>query len=303
MKTDHWKQYHLKSAELAFDFVKTFADQVLTDYEEPTREGTPRGEPIGMSKTKLHAALLMALHPQVLSLKKLGEMIDVSEGVLRVWRTQKEFKEAVEKYCKILGQKLSEMIRQLMYQQEIDSIKNSTPIEIETSEGKNYGSPYGVMRDGVMLILKSEYNEALDLELRKNPDIKKIIILDDEKERIACSDEKEMAQELIRILLKLNEHVFTTFLDDIKGELENNIPGFPFLFLFLHKLLFVTKDKDVKNWVKQPFMVDLLVHYINNGINILTNPDAQKEYGAAWLKDEAERIKQAVSDLAHMVRR
>jgi hypothetical protein len=64
----------------------------LAAYQEPTREGTPRGSSIGFSKTKYYAANLMMLHELVKApLAELAIKADVSHELIRKWRTEKKF--------------------------------------------------------------------------------------------------------------------------------------------------------------------------------------------------------------------
>ena len=62
-------------------------------YQEPTRSGTTRGEAVGFSKDKYHAALLSALTG--LSQKSIAENLGISYGVVRKWHVEPEFKEAM----------------------------------------------------------------------------------------------------------------------------------------------------------------------------------------------------------------
>jgi hypothetical protein len=63
------------------------------NYDEPTRRGTPRGEPIGMSLKKYRATLDSLTSIDLIAMsKKLG----VSYGLLRKWRTEPGFKKQIE---------------------------------------------------------------------------------------------------------------------------------------------------------------------------------------------------------------
>lgn len=65
-----------------------FIEAKLRGYVEPERAGTPKGEPIGMSRKKYHAALLGLTS---VDLRKQAKQIGVSYGVLRKWRTEEAF--------------------------------------------------------------------------------------------------------------------------------------------------------------------------------------------------------------------
>jgi hypothetical protein len=88
--------------EKAIVFIKPFIEAALKVYEEPVRAGTPRGEPIGNSRKKFEAVLWMIFCPE-LSLNEIGKLARISPGVLRVWRTQEKFLEAVMKWGETFG--------------------------------------------------------------------------------------------------------------------------------------------------------------------------------------------------------
>lgn len=65
-----------------------FINRKFLAYQEPQRKGTQRGEPIGLSLNKYHAALLMLYD---IKLKDIAKQIRVSYGLLRKWRTEERF--------------------------------------------------------------------------------------------------------------------------------------------------------------------------------------------------------------------
>jgi hypothetical protein len=71
-----------------------FIKDQLEKYLEPERQGTPRGEPIGFSKSKIHACLLTGLTN--LSLKQISEKINVAFELIRSWRVGEEFQKKEE---------------------------------------------------------------------------------------------------------------------------------------------------------------------------------------------------------------
>lgn len=78
---------------LLFDYL----DKKVKQYVEPTREGTPRGEAIGLSATKYLATILaLTNHPQ----KTIAAELKISHGLLRKWHTEDQFKEMVDKHCR-----------------------------------------------------------------------------------------------------------------------------------------------------------------------------------------------------------
>ncbi|MEW6658016.1 MAG: hypothetical protein AB1424_05100 [Thermodesulfobacteriota bacterium] len=77
------------------DLFHKWADPQLEQYEEPERVGVPRGEPVGFSAKKFHAALAMVLKPSF-TLAEIADLVGVSDGQVRVWRTEESFKKLAE---------------------------------------------------------------------------------------------------------------------------------------------------------------------------------------------------------------
>jgi hypothetical protein len=69
-------------------------DALLKNYVEPSRKGTAKGDPIGLSRQKLETAILAAILYPLLPLKEIGKIVGVSETQLRVWRVQPAFQDA-----------------------------------------------------------------------------------------------------------------------------------------------------------------------------------------------------------------
>ena len=69
-----------------------FIQRKLAHYVEPTREGTPKGVSVGLSRQKYHAALLAGL--TTLDLKKIAREVRVSYPLVRKWRTEDPFCDA-----------------------------------------------------------------------------------------------------------------------------------------------------------------------------------------------------------------
>ena len=66
-----------------------FLSEKEKNYEEPTRKGTARGEPIGLSLKKYRAVLYSLTS---LDLIRMSKKVGVYYGLLRKWRTEAEFK-------------------------------------------------------------------------------------------------------------------------------------------------------------------------------------------------------------------
>jgi hypothetical protein len=80
----------------------------LAKHQDPERVGTPRGEPIGLSRKKYHAVQTQVLHSKLFSLADLAKESEVSPVQIRVWRTEAEFRKAVEEATRDFLQYLSE---------------------------------------------------------------------------------------------------------------------------------------------------------------------------------------------------
>ncbi len=65
-----------------------FIENKLREYVEPERAGTPKGEPVGLSRKKFHAVLLNLTS---IDLLKTAIHVGVSYGVIRKWRTEDVF--------------------------------------------------------------------------------------------------------------------------------------------------------------------------------------------------------------------
>jgi len=80
----------------------------LASHQDPERLGTPRGEPVGLSKKKFWAAQAQVLYSKLFPLKDLAKESEVSPVQIRVWRTEGEFKKAMEEATRDFLQYLSE---------------------------------------------------------------------------------------------------------------------------------------------------------------------------------------------------
>jgi hypothetical protein len=97
----------------ALHLAKLWAKKRLKEYKEPERRGTAKGDPIGFSKKKYHAALLMTLYPQIFGLKDIAREVKASYGMLRLWRTEDQFKKAVENGCRDFAEFLTHGVENL----------------------------------------------------------------------------------------------------------------------------------------------------------------------------------------------
>jgi hypothetical protein len=75
------------------NLLRNFIKDRMQAYQEPTREGTARGEAVGFSRDKYNAGLLSALTG--LSQKSIADDLDVSYGVVRKWHVEPDFKDVM----------------------------------------------------------------------------------------------------------------------------------------------------------------------------------------------------------------
>lgn len=81
--------------------LRSYMKEKVDHYAEPARKGTPKGEPIGLSRAKYEASLLClydlkARHDE--GLKAVAKTLKISYGLLRKWRTEEAFKKAIEEH-------------------------------------------------------------------------------------------------------------------------------------------------------------------------------------------------------------
>jgi len=89
---DMWKaigNLNRKRDSNASTFIGDYVLFKFCEYEQPTRAGTPRGEKIGFSWNKYHAAMMVGITN--LKLKDIAKGIGISYGLLRKWKTEPEF--------------------------------------------------------------------------------------------------------------------------------------------------------------------------------------------------------------------
>jgi hypothetical protein len=90
-----------KLPTLSEERLARFISHKVTSYVEPTKKGTPKGDPVGFSLTKYKAtlyALRERVLPDTLDLVIQAKKLGVSYGVLRKWRSEQKFKEIVSQH-------------------------------------------------------------------------------------------------------------------------------------------------------------------------------------------------------------
>lgn len=85
-----------KTTQTERTLLAQYVHERTQEYVQPTREGTPRGEPIGFSSVKYGAGLYALMNTKQ---KEIAESMEISHGLLRKWHTEQPFKDAVEIHC------------------------------------------------------------------------------------------------------------------------------------------------------------------------------------------------------------
>ena len=95
----------LISGDTVLGYIKRADDA----YVEPSRQGTPKGDPIGFGKQKYLASLLKLTASKD---KEIAKNVGVSFGVMRNWSSEEEFKKLVETHVDNCSSSLSIWIEQ-----------------------------------------------------------------------------------------------------------------------------------------------------------------------------------------------
>jgi hypothetical protein len=143
-----------------------FIEDRLRHYVEPERAGTPKGEPIGFSRKKFHAALLALTN---VDLRKQAKHIKVSYGLLRKWRTEDAFFEQVMKleddFVKDVYFPASELSLMIMVGKAAEILKIKTMPGTESAVGDEKGLPgfedISLYAPMLTLRLHHEFNAAV----------------------------------------------------------------------------------------------------------------------------------------------
>jgi hypothetical protein len=91
-----------------------FIQSKIKEYKEPSRQGTPKGEPIGLSKKK-YAAALSCLTDR--NFKVLAKEIKVSHGLFLKWRTEEAFsvciRDAEQEFIKLFIRLIESQVKKV----------------------------------------------------------------------------------------------------------------------------------------------------------------------------------------------
>jgi hypothetical protein len=102
IQIDQTKKYYESLSKSAVRIGGGWVNMMTESYKEPSRAGTPKGKPIGLSSKKYRAALFMILYDGR-NLKEIALLGKVSPGLLRLWRTETAFLEVAGGACQLFA--------------------------------------------------------------------------------------------------------------------------------------------------------------------------------------------------------
>jgi len=91
--------------------LQSFIKEHTAHYVEPERQGTAKGEPIGLSSSKYKSTLLFLTN---LKSKEIAEAVSVSYGLLRVWRTEAPYLTAIDRHVRTFAGRVVKHILDIM---------------------------------------------------------------------------------------------------------------------------------------------------------------------------------------------
>lgn len=236
----------------------------------------------------------MILHPS-LRLKKIAEMAEVSEGVLRVWRTQEEFKKAEKEACKRLGEMIEQSIDNFIRKEEIENLK-----KIRAVDPNHF--PIICLDDDdecILKVLKSEMAGKKDLInsiISSSPQKIQLIEIDDtplknEDGHFEIRNTEVPIYFLTGALIYLDIYVSLPIIKTIRKKI--NYLGSSYFDLWTTLLDGSYLDKKtLRDWKRQPEILDFTKEVIGWCIDILNDPGTLEEER----KKIAENLKIMISN-------
>ena len=95
--------------------LESFFDEKLSGYKEPQRRGTPKGDPIGFSRNKYKASLLLLTNEKQ---EVLAKQSGVSHAMLRKWNTEDEFKKTIDNHCDEFSERYINYVKEKIFEGE-----------------------------------------------------------------------------------------------------------------------------------------------------------------------------------------
>lgn len=253
----------------------------LSKYEEPQRSGTAKGEPIGFSKKKLRTAYWMILFPDCLSLKEIAEKCGISEGVLRVWRTQEDFKEKSQKYAEYVGDRLMKFLRIWWEERAMDEFVRSDSALIV----------------GDSIAMRKSYAE-------KHPNLKpkgkKVIVINDAPDREFKGTYIKFSQDAVWELLTRLPFYNVIVIDRVISGFKKleDIPGAFCEMALLYKAAFFWKADNLKlrkEWERR--FLDSTHTVIEKVIDVITDPEFRKQFSDKEAQEHIGGLKNIIREV------
>jgi hypothetical protein len=114
--------------------LEKFINKKLKGYVEPERKGTTKGDPIGLSKVKHEAGLLMLTR---MAYKEIAEQLNISHGIVLKWRTEALFMSTLEKHANEFAELFGNRVMQVA--STIKNIENQERYNNDLSEFNGEG--------------------------------------------------------------------------------------------------------------------------------------------------------------------
>ena len=297
--------------KLAIEIAEQYIDSELQAYTEPAREGTPKGDPIGFSTKKLETALWMILFPNTYRLKEISKIVNISEGTIRVWRTQEDFKQRVNTAYREFGQIIFQLIDMLISKSNVELFQDDKDDDarqraklakdLRINEENIETLPSFTELDDKIIILKS-VKTVLEKELGdKFPQGKRIIVIDDDHEKLKeldiinkVEDPDGWLFEVTKMLPFFNFGVTKAIINKAAKKFHAGLPGYEFFLLGLLKESSVQGEKSLQQWVKQPWNVMLMKVAVESMIDTISDPDTWERLGPEKIKEIADQLKRLI---------
>jgi hypothetical protein len=104
-------------------FLSKFLNERMQLHENPSKKGTPRGEPIGFSMKKLAATLMMLTS---FKQKDIAKILQVPFGTLRNWNSEKTFSD--------LGYKIANEFSHILVAHVLEKVAEGKTEEMDFTE-------------------------------------------------------------------------------------------------------------------------------------------------------------------------
>lgn len=283
-KDQEIKDYKKRERDRAISLVKQWSDIELKGYIQPTRTGTPKGDPIGFSHKKYQAAHLMILHPQALKIKDIAKITETSEGVLRVWRMEKEFKKSIEEFGILVASRIADIIETI-----VDSKENEESAIF--SDGEIILKPKNKQ---IKIKGKEFLNKDIKNKFKRNFTLK--------IENIAGFDSPvNLVMIFLGVLPFFNSSVVKPFAKWLKKSIDSNTGSYagliyPSLAEYALKEASVYDVESLRKWETKPEVLEITKMFIDSTIDFLVDPEIWKLYDPQDIKENAESLKKLITN-------